>query len=235
VTSFAFDVSDDRKLVGHADDVFVGLVLRRAGEEGLPTSDLGMEMAQTQFAVEVLENIKGELSGAVTVNQLGGYEVYPANRDYPEHGVEKGELVREIILVDDNPLLEPGSQYLFVTNPNLGKEWHQIVAQGFGNLPIEDEHHRRALVQRFAEATENQIDPFNYAERLDAFDVVLLSVGEDKTRVLREIRVATGLGLREAKVLADEVPNVVKEGVPREEAEVLEAKLRAMGAGVEVR
>lgn len=178
VTSFAFYVSDDRKLVGHADDVFVGLVLRQAGEEGLPTSEPGMEMAQTQFSVELLENIKGELSGAVTVNQLGGYEEHTADRDYPEHGVEKGELVRELILVDDNPLLEPGRQYLFATNPEYGKEWHQIVAQGFGNLPIEDAHHRRALVQRFVEATENQIDPFKHAERLDAFDVVLLSVGE---------------------------------------------------------
>lgn len=63
MTSFAFDVSDDRKLVGHAAAVFVGLVLRQAGEEGLPTSDPGMEMAQTQFSVEVLENIKGEISG----------------------------------------------------------------------------------------------------------------------------------------------------------------------------
>lgn len=53
--------------------------------------------------------------------------------------------------------------------------------------------------------------------------------------MLREIRIATGLGLREAKALADEAPNVVKEGVPREEAEVLEAKLGAMGAEVEVR
>src|SRR5215210_379577 len=68
-----------------------------------------------------------------------------------------------------------------------------------------------------------------------AFDVVLESPGGSKIAVIKVIRAATGLGLKEAKAVADEAPKAVKEGVTREEADRLKAELEEAGATVTVR
>lgn len=232
MTSYAFDVDDDRKLVGTADHVFIGRVLRKVGDEGQPTSDSEMDLEQTQFAVEVLENIKGNLSGIATVNQDGGYAEYRANKDYPEYGVRKGDRVRELILVDGDPLLKPGREYLLVTTFSSQRDWLQIGAPGFGDLPILDESHHLELVERFTRATRDQIDPFDPSEQLDKFDVVLVSIGDDRPGLIREVRKALGLGLKEARDLVDAAPCLLKEAVSRSEAEDLEVRLRSVGAEV---
>jgi large subunit ribosomal protein L7/L12 len=72
-------------------------------------------------------------------------------------------------------------------------------------------------------------------EEQTAFDVVLASAGQSKIPVIKVIRELTGLGLKEAKAVADEAPAPVKEGVTREEADQMKAKLEEAGATVEIK
>jgi large subunit ribosomal protein L7/L12 len=72
-------------------------------------------------------------------------------------------------------------------------------------------------------------------EEQTAFDVLLQAAGDKKIQVIKVVRAATGLGLKEAKALVDEAPKPVKEGVDREEADKLKADLEEAGATVEVK
>ena len=72
-------------------------------------------------------------------------------------------------------------------------------------------------------------------EEQTEFDVVLQSAGDKKIQVIKVVRAATGLGLKEAKALVDEAPNAVREGVSREDAEGLQSQLEEAGATVELR
>ena len=72
-------------------------------------------------------------------------------------------------------------------------------------------------------------------EEQTEFDVVLNAPGGKKIAVIKEVRSITGLGLKEAKELVDNAPNPVKEGVSKEEAEDLKAKLEDAGAEVELK
>jgi large subunit ribosomal protein L7/L12 len=73
------------------------------------------------------------------------------------------------------------------------------------------------------------------AEEQTSFDVVLTAAGDKKIQVIKVVRAATGLGLKEAKALVDEAPKPVKEGVDREEADKLKADLEEAGASVDVK
>ncbi len=70
------------------------------------------------------------------------------------------------------------------------------------------------------------------AEEKTEFDVELTDVGPNKVKVIKVVREATGLGLKEAKDLVDSAPKVVKEGASKEEADDIKAKLEAEGAKV---
>jgi large subunit ribosomal protein L7/L12 len=73
------------------------------------------------------------------------------------------------------------------------------------------------------------------AEVKDEFDVILTSTGDKKIQVLKVLREATGLGLKEAKELVDNPPKPVKTGIKKEEAEEIKKKLEAEGAKVEIK
>jgi len=73
------------------------------------------------------------------------------------------------------------------------------------------------------------------AEEKTEFDVVLAAAGASKINVIKEVRTITGLGLKEAKDLVEGAPKPVKEGVSKDEAEQLKAKLEEAGATVEVK
>ena len=73
------------------------------------------------------------------------------------------------------------------------------------------------------------------AEEQTAFDVVLTGAGDKKIQVIKVVRAATGLGLKEAKALVDEAPKPVKEGVDRDEADKLKGELEEAGASVEIK
>jgi large subunit ribosomal protein L7/L12 len=66
-------------------------------------------------------------------------------------------------------------------------------------------------------------------------DVILTAAGDKKIQVIKVVRAATGLGLKEAKALVDEAPKPVKEGIEREEADKLKAELEEAGGGVELK
>lgn len=73
------------------------------------------------------------------------------------------------------------------------------------------------------------------AEEKTEFDVILASAGDQKIKVIKVVREITGLGLKEAKDLVDNTPKPVKEGVSKEDAEAIKAKLDEVGANVEVK
>ena len=73
------------------------------------------------------------------------------------------------------------------------------------------------------------------AEEKTSFDVVLSEAGDQKIKVIKVVRDATGLGLKEAKELVDGAPKTVKEGASKEEAEDLKAKFTEVGAVVELK
>ena len=73
------------------------------------------------------------------------------------------------------------------------------------------------------------------AAEKDEFDVILTSFGEKKINVIKEVRVLTGLGLKEAKDLVEAAPKAVKEGVGKEEAESAKKQLEEAGATVELK
>jgi len=72
-------------------------------------------------------------------------------------------------------------------------------------------------------------------EEQTAFDVVLTGAGDKKIQVIKVVRAATGLGLKEAKALVDEAPKPVKEGIEREEADKLVADIEEAGGTVELK
>lgn len=73
------------------------------------------------------------------------------------------------------------------------------------------------------------------AAEKDSFDVVLTGFGDKKIGVIKVVRAATGLGLKEAKDLVEGVPKPVKEGVSKEDAEKLKAELEEAGGSVELK
>jgi large subunit ribosomal protein L7/L12 len=72
-------------------------------------------------------------------------------------------------------------------------------------------------------------------EEQTEFDVVLTAIGSNKIQVIKEVRVITSLGLKEAKELVESAPTAVKEGIPKEEAENIAKQLSEVGATVEIK
>jgi len=72
-------------------------------------------------------------------------------------------------------------------------------------------------------------------EEKTEFDVIITAAGDKKIAVIKEVRAITGLGLKDAKALVDEVPKAVKEGVAKEEADKIQSQLEEAGAQVEVK
>ena len=72
-------------------------------------------------------------------------------------------------------------------------------------------------------------------EEKTSFDVVLSAIGDKKIQVIKVVRAASGLGLKEAKDLVEAAPKAVKEGVSKEDAEALKKELEEVGASVEIK
>jgi len=78
-------------------------------------------------------------------------------------------------------------------------------------------------------------DAGDAAEEKDSFTILLSEVGDKKINVIKEVRTATGLGLKEAKELVESAPKDIKEDVPKDEANEIKEKLEAAGAKVELK
>jgi|SRR5665648_16793 len=147
---YAVDVTDDRALVGIADNVFIGKVIAQTGNKpNTPRPEAGDVSGfspQTQFSVEILENIKGNLTGTITVSQYGGYE-------------RKIIVVKQLVLGVGDKLLEPDKTYLFITGYNDINRWHTIIAPSYGNLLIANQTDHRNKLERFITAFAQEISP----------------------------------------------------------------------------
>ena len=73
------------------------------------------------------------------------------------------------------------------------------------------------------------------AEEKDEFDIILLSQGDKKIQVIKEVRAITGLGLKEAKELVESAPKAIKEAISRDEAEKIKAKIEEAGGQVDIK
>ena len=91
------------------------------------------------------ESIKGKLAGTVTVNQDGGRA---------EDGHEDHE---HLELVEGDPLLVPGQEYLFVTRHDPQKGWHTVAAQPFGDIKVKSETDKKALKEKFQKAKKEEV------------------------------------------------------------------------------
>jgi len=151
---YEFDPTDDRALAAYATDIFIGRVRNQTGAAGAPTSAPGQELPQSQFAVEVLQLLKGQAAGVVTVNQVGGLD----------------QQAHQIMLLEGDPLLRPGASELFLAVSVPERGWYQIVAAGHGHLAADDPAQRKTLIDRFTQATDEPIDfiRFNGALYLSA-------------------------------------------------------------------
>lgn len=109
---YAADMADDAALIGASHNVFVGKVVRQVG-----TKERGMG-PETQFEVEVINNIKGDLTGTVVVDQMGGY------KGGTLYVVEGGDTV--LPGNDAQYLLQPGSTYVLATRYNEEENWHTL-------------------------------------------------------------------------------------------------------------
>jgi len=72
-------------------------------------------------------------------------------------------------------------------------------------------------------------------EEKTEFDVILTAIGDKKIQVIKEVRAITGLGLKEAKDLVEGAPKVVKEGLPKDEAEKVKSQIEAAGGQVDIK
>ena len=72
-------------------------------------------------------------------------------------------------------------------------------------------------------------------EEQTEFDVILISIGDKKIQVIKEVRALTGLGLKEAKELVESAPKAIKEGVDKEEAEKVKAKIEGAGGQADIK
>ena len=73
------------------------------------------------------------------------------------------------------------------------------------------------------------------AEEKTEFDVMLTAAGDQKIKVIKEVRAITSLGLKEAKEVVESVPSAIKEGVSKDEAEEIKSKIEAVGGSVEIK
>lgn len=106
-----------------ADHVFVGKVIKQVGNRAR------FEIPETQFEVDVLRNMKGDLQGAVIVGQEGGYKdgvLYRSSDDITAYAADKPAKEK------DDGLMKEGETYLFVTRYSEMGEWHDILPHSYG-------------------------------------------------------------------------------------------------------
>ena len=135
-----FDPADSRRLVGFGSNVFLGRVARRVSTIGMPTSNPESVIPRTQFEVQVVENIKGNLSGEVIVNQDAGNNGFG-----------------QVEISENDALLEPGQTYLFVTKYDKETGWYHIVVPGNANIRVKNDKHRAEVKEKFKKAYKEEI------------------------------------------------------------------------------
>jgi len=130
------DLSDDRKLAGIANNVFIGKVISKVGDKKLDI------IPETQFNVQVLENIKGNLKGNIMVNQQGGYE---------------GGNDKKLVLMENDKMIEPGKVYLFATRYNVAEKWYTLIPE-YGDKELDNDTKKKEAVVKYKKAVNEQAE-----------------------------------------------------------------------------
>ena len=131
----SFDGANEVKLIRVSDNAFVGRVVEKIRD--VPPPETETDLPVTEFAVRVEENIKGSLSGTVTVAQGGGCDL-----DYGSG----------ITLVNNDSLLKPGQRVLFTTTRDAPGGPHSLTMDRFSNVVLETEAEEERLVAKFERA-----------------------------------------------------------------------------------
>jgi len=134
--TYETDISDDRKLSGIAQNVFIGEVKAQVGTKKLNA------FPESQFEVEVIQNIKGSLTGTVTVNQQGGFSG------------------NTLMLMQGDKMIEVGKTYLFATLQNTEQNWYTLIPV-YGDILVENDIKKKELIDRFTRAHKEEI-PMKY-------------------------------------------------------------------------
>jgi hypothetical protein len=162
--AYDYDIFDERRLVGHSENVFLGEVLRVAGREPMRDSipdGVSPPTPQTQYRVRVVRVIKSSgdaplRAGAETVvNAAGG-----TNEDGLPTVVAAVACGRE----GTDVLPKPGEAYLFATRHDGSDGWQELTAQPGGAVPAGEGAEREALLAAYAAASKRQVDPFGGEE-----------------------------------------------------------------------
>lgn len=135
-SSSVTDLSDDRKLVGIAHNIFIGKVISEVGDKKLDV------IPETQFNVQVIENIKGNLNENITVNQQGGNE---------------GGKDKKIVLMENDKMIEPGKVYLFATRYNAAEKWHTLIP-AYGDIALDNDTKKKESVEKYKKAFKEQVE-----------------------------------------------------------------------------
>lgn len=139
---YVADFADNRVLMGASHNVFVGKIIKQVGDKSLGSTP------ETQFAVEVVLNIKGDLQGTVVVNQSGGY------KNGILYLVSEGDIVVPEAKNSDG-LLVPGSTYLLATRYSPDENWYTLISHPSGKKMISrDELLNKAQLEAFAKHDE---------------------------------------------------------------------------------
>ncbi len=184
------DPTNDQILIGASHNVFVGKILAQTGNK---ETEIG---PRTQYKVQVIDNIKGELKGVVTVDMLGGYD-------------KDGKLVivEEEDLLQDSPLLQPGFTYLFASRYNQQENWYTIIAHPNARKVVsKDSSLSIQALQSYSETDEKvkkfeSIYPF---EILDKADVANLNTRNNFKSLSADMKAAAQVRASEAKALPHE-------------------------------
>lgn len=146
--SFVTDFSDQRRLVGFVDNVFVGQVVSQDSVRRMNG------MPNTFFTVKILENLKGDLSGEISVRQEGG--------------IDNTTQTETLVLVENMPLILVGQEYLFASISRGGVDYHTIAPK-YGAIPLMEQSAKETLITEFTESIANQI-PYSPQDTARLFD-----------------------------------------------------------------
>ena len=138
----SLNAADERRLVAVSDNVFLGRVLGKI--RNVPLSENSPPLPTTEFAVKVEKNIKGSISGKVTVVQGGGCD--------PRYG--------RIALINNDPLLKPGERAVFSTTKakDSPEGPYSLVSHQFSHVTVETEEQEARVVAKFREAMDRGND-----------------------------------------------------------------------------
>jgi hypothetical protein len=149
-TQNVVDFQNDKALMGASHNVFVGRVVKQVGTK------TRVEVPETQFSVEVVSNIKGNLTGTVVVDQFGGYKngvlyVVDGESAHEVDGTTAGAVG------STTGLLEIGKTYLFATRYSVDEKWYTLISDPAAKKMLSSDFAKDSRVIALQKAYKNEI------------------------------------------------------------------------------